>query len=459
MCIRDRSTQSTWGFFILRNHTKILRVTMKQGSDIFFHSSSLDLKRLKTCLSKLREVFSENADLAPEAVQSIPKLYEDLQDVVDGALKMKSGTLALLYGIPGFGRKTAINQVLGAYEDKVVQINADATIFNDEKKIMAKIIYELRKQEVIDENLDIKVLEGFKSFSSVDFDESMNCLVLVIDNFEEFANVKRQNILYSLLEWMQTSQVPLLIFGVLSNIDFMEKLEKRVKSRLSATAHFLMSYNFDHLLQVLQKRVHCIKDQDGSKLLEAFINHEGILEILRYHHKCQMSLRWFIKLYHLVFCCINEEEFYTVLKSSKKAREDYCLTTFIQSLDCLNPNYHVQIAKELTLSENLVLLTVQRMIVQEKTPLTLNTIKEDLATLKKRSVSTLNFSDDVLDQAFQNLLRLGLLALEKSESDKIENIECILLIRIDDLTKMIKERSAEVPSALVEWSTSIQIGP
>eukprot|EP01016_Furgasonia_blochmanni_P043686 TRINITY_DN596_c0_g2_i16.p1 TRINITY_DN596_c0_g2~~TRINITY_DN596_c0_g2_i16.p1 ORF type:complete len:311 (+),score=12.25 TRINITY_DN596_c0_g2_i16:76-1008(+) len=284
MCIRDRSTQSTWGFFILRNHTKILRVTMKQGSDIFFHSSSLDLKRLKTCLSKLREVFSENADLAPEAVQSIPKLYEDLQDVVDGALKMKSGTLALLYGIPGFGRKTAINQVLGAYEDKVVQINADATIFNDEKKIMAKIIYELRKQEVIDENLDIKVLEGFKSFSSVDFvrmnnchhlleeqwrdqDESMNCLVLVIDNFEEFANVKRQNILYSLLEWMQTSQVPLLIFGVLSNIDFMEKLEKRVKSRLSATAHFLMSYNFDHLLQVLQKRVHCIKDQDGSKLL------------------------------------------------------------------------------------------------------------------------------------------------------------------------------------------------
>jgi Cdc6-like AAA superfamily ATPase len=55
----------------------------------------------------------------------------------------------------------------------------------------------------------------------------------MIDQIDLLANTKRQVILYSILDFLKQTKSRILLIGISSDLKFVEKLEKRVKSRLS----------------------------------------------------------------------------------------------------------------------------------------------------------------------------------------------------------------------------------
>ena len=58
-------------------------------------------------------------------------------------------------------------------------------------------------------------------------------IVFVLDEFESFCSHKNQILLYNLFDVAQSRAVPICVVGLSSQIDVMDKLEKRVKSRFS----------------------------------------------------------------------------------------------------------------------------------------------------------------------------------------------------------------------------------
>lgn len=76
-------------------------------------------------------------------------------------------------------------------------------------------------------------------------------LIFIIDEFDLFCAHHKQTLLYNLFDVAQSAQTPICVLGVTCRLDYVELLEKRVKSRFSHRQIFLFpdSNNFKDYLQ------------------------------------------------------------------------------------------------------------------------------------------------------------------------------------------------------------------
>jgi origin recognition complex subunit 4 len=58
-------------------------------------------------------------------------------------------------------------------------------------------------------------------------------IVFILEEFEVFTQQPRQTLLYNLFDTAQSSKNPVLVVGLATQLDVMELLEKRVKSRFN----------------------------------------------------------------------------------------------------------------------------------------------------------------------------------------------------------------------------------
>ena len=65
-------------------------------------------------------------------------------------------------------------------------------------------------------------------------------LILVLDEFQQFALHPGQRMLYNLFDLVQSGTLPLCVVGITSRLDYSELLEKRVKSRYSFILYYFM---------------------------------------------------------------------------------------------------------------------------------------------------------------------------------------------------------------------------
>lgn len=77
---------------------------------------------------------------------------------------------------------------------------------------------------------------------------------MVLEEFEEFAKIPGQNLLYTLFEASSNLKLPVLIIGVTEKYDVVGMLEKRVKSRFSqyVIAVTGSSFGFDEYMQAVK---------------------------------------------------------------------------------------------------------------------------------------------------------------------------------------------------------------
>ena len=120
-------------------------------------------------------------------------------------------------------------------------------------------------------------------------------MVILIRNAERLVEYRKQILLYNLLEWVATdikSKVGLVFTTRV--ISFVERFEKRVRSRLNATHLALVRPSAEKMVELLARRVHwlaqrereyvggCAKrEQLYKKVLSAIRNNPGLVSAIR----------------------------------------------------------------------------------------------------------------------------------------------------------------------------------
>lgn len=177
--------------------------------------------------------------------------YDKLQDLM--CYHTDFNQICILFGFPGFGRKSSIDYCINLINKKkefqIKKIFIDASFDKSESAFFSSLTKQLLDNEKISKNAETKekslnFSHIFKNYSP----KKTEKIVFIIDNVEEMAAIKRQTILYSLLEWIRSENVNIFVVFITNNIGFCELLEKRVKSRLSQTYLFSLFFVKNNIL-------------------------------------------------------------------------------------------------------------------------------------------------------------------------------------------------------------------
>jgi len=128
-------------------------------------------------------------------------------------------------------------------------IEADAFIYNNENKILHFITNELTAHDGFEgsreQNAYMKLTDYMKNFR----------IVVYIKNIEVFADEPRQVFLYSLLDNINTYSIKVCVVFSTNCLFFLNRLEKRVKSRFSYKNFIFEDFDLEtHLVPILEAR-------------------------------------------------------------------------------------------------------------------------------------------------------------------------------------------------------------
>lgn len=194
-----------------------------------------NIEDLSFSIQNLQEIFKENSGKFPNEIVHLSDNYDKIYNVLSNSFSNYNNQVSLIYGFPGFGRKSAIDYALSKMKMEKKHLNKiyiDAKIFCEENSIVNIFLKQLQQQNSIKNKKNINDFEEFFAWFK---EEKLNvCLVLIIDNIEELVTIKRQTVLYRILEWLRYDNSRVILFGITTNIMFSDLLEKRVKSRFSS---------------------------------------------------------------------------------------------------------------------------------------------------------------------------------------------------------------------------------
>lgn len=168
-----------------------------------------------------------------------------LLNLLRSTLDDQSNTACLLLGPSGAGKSALLSSVFHELTQSLsgtgrgfVRVHLNGLIQRDDTAAMREIVVQLcaaleieqfTRSTKFDEYLEFlrKVLAG-GTFSATN-----TPLYVILDHFEEFAARPKQTLLYNLCDLLQHPQATIGLVGVSTQLDTYEKLEKRIRSRMS----------------------------------------------------------------------------------------------------------------------------------------------------------------------------------------------------------------------------------
>ena len=190
------------------------------------------LKEMENSLDFYRKSFISDD---PFYIVELEDNYPKILTIMKNSLQNHNNQICVLYGFPGFGRKSSIDYCLNSLKNEhVKKIFIDASFYSSEPAFINCFLSQLYDNEKIKKMKDpiLSFSNLYTLFKKQNIDEKV---VLIIDKVEELATNKKQTILYGLLEWIRTENNGIFLILMTNNIMFSDMLEKRNKSRLSQT--------------------------------------------------------------------------------------------------------------------------------------------------------------------------------------------------------------------------------
>lgn len=170
---------------------------------------------------------------SPEDLSNLNENYTNLRKNLDSAFANNLNTVHILYGSPGFGRKSCVYYTATNFELKPEIIELDILIEKSEAIIEKKIIQTFIKDDVSDIRKKSQDKMSNLTLTSLQKYELKKPIIILIDHIDLLCSVKRQSLLYKLFEFVSGYSSKIAIIGVTNNLGFADNLEKRVKSRIS----------------------------------------------------------------------------------------------------------------------------------------------------------------------------------------------------------------------------------
>ena len=198
-------------------------------------------------------------------------------------------------------------------------IEADAFIYNNENKILHFITNELTAHDGFEgsreQNAYMKLTDYMKNFR----------IVVYIKNIEVFADEPRQVFLSSLLDNISTYSIKVCVVFSTNCLFFLNRLEKRVKSRFSYKNFIFEDFDLEtHLVPILEARFHIQEYEREHGTIVAHVKSEKVIRFLSKYHQLGMSIGWFIGLFKTALLLFKSVDY---ISESRLVRgEDYFIS-------------------------------------------------------------------------------------------------------------------------------------
>ena len=253
-----------------------------------------------------KEALLENAP----PIISASEEYRKLSEMVENYFCSNLNAYALLQGSSGMGKTSAVYYAVSMLSenhpsetDNIIFIELDATIYNKESKMIMEIIEQIKQKLNCDfistqKNPYMRMLELFK----------MRKVIIYIKNVEVFSDEARQVFLYTFFDTINNFSGNVMVLLATSDIFFVDKLEKRVKSRFSYTSFNFYNIAFEKvededrgvsyggLIDILKSKFdtsiksHCVY----SEIMKASLEEKCIKDLFSKYHIIGMSIEWFL---------------------------------------------------------------------------------------------------------------------------------------------------------------------
>ncbi|KAL7287898.1 hypothetical protein TKK_0017961 [Trichogramma kaykai] len=169
-------------------------------------------------------------------------------DCVKRTVENGESNSLLLLGPRGSGKTTLINSVLTElsstknFQDNALIVNLHGLVHTDDRLALKDATRQMQLEHASEgkvfntfaENLSF-LLECLKSGDK----KHSKPIIFILDEFDLFCFHHNQTLLYNLFDVAQSAQAPICVIGITSQLDVIQLLEKRVKSRFSHRQIFL----------------------------------------------------------------------------------------------------------------------------------------------------------------------------------------------------------------------------
>ncbi|BGP23889.1 origin recognition complex subunit 4 [Rhodotorula toruloides] len=236
---------------------------------------------------------------ATDSILSLPYLeggYDEwerpLRASLDECVTKGMGNAVMLLGPRGVGKTMLINRTLALLlhahgSDAFVTVRLSGLVHTTDRLAMTSIAVQLRNQGFVGADVEgemegdyssnsatmstlLRLLEPSSSISSTSSSSSSSSantqskpLILIVDEFDLFAQHPRQSFLYCLLDIVQGNRRRggVAVVGVSSRVDCLSLLEKRVRSRCQSHVLQLIPPSSFTAFTHLAKRLLCADEQ------------------------------------------------------------------------------------------------------------------------------------------------------------------------------------------------------
>lgn len=223
-------------------------IVRKEKSDIpllsTFVGPGRELDLLKTI------VLERITGKRPVPLVGLDAAYKSVHQLIEHTVTAGEGNSMLLIGARGSGKTALVNKALSEVSKDNSQlyhvIRLNGFIHTDDKIAVRDIWRQLGKEMSLEEENGgvgksyadaLQTLLALLQHPSERIgewtEETSTAVIFVMDEFDLFAQHPRQTLLYNLFDIAQSRKAPIAVLGLTTNLEVVNFLEKRVKSRFS----------------------------------------------------------------------------------------------------------------------------------------------------------------------------------------------------------------------------------
>eukprot|EP00249_Psilotum_nudum_P008139 c21067_g1_i1 orf=844-1713(-) len=178
---------------------------------------------------------ASSLDLLPDAEQNRRKLYDLLSETACNACNNS----ALLLGPRGCGKTVVLNRVVDElqeqYPGRICAVWLSGLLHTDDHCALKAIAKQLCAEHDLMFSKSASFEENSQFLTSMlrEYSLSHKSVIFVLDDFDLFAQIPKQKLLYNLLNILQSTDSQAAVVGISCRLDADQLLEKRVRSRFS----------------------------------------------------------------------------------------------------------------------------------------------------------------------------------------------------------------------------------
>ncbi|KAI5297794.1 hypothetical protein KEM55_004232 [Ascosphaera atra] len=217
-------------------------------------AATIKKKRAAKQVSKLAQVTLEKLNgkrLVP--LKGLDNEYHTVHQLLEQTVVAGEGNSMLLLGPRGTGKstivETSIRELSREHQDDFHVVRLNGFLHTDDRIALREIWKQLGRETEAEEDVAkttsyadtmaslLALLshpeELFGASEDPDTLTTAKSVIILLDEFDLFAQHPRQTLLYNLFDIAQSRKAPLAVIGITTKVEVTEQLEKRVKSRFS----------------------------------------------------------------------------------------------------------------------------------------------------------------------------------------------------------------------------------